>query len=108
MCSGCCGCIRDFYSGIIRGRLFYKICLDKMDVRVKIVRCPFQVFVFMNATCTNIYHFRVRHPRCVEYKPKRNIIYIFILRFRGFQFYLGQDYNRYWVLAGGSCYKIHT
>jgi hypothetical protein len=73
---GCCGCIRDFYYGIIRGELFYKTCLVQINVRITIVPSPFQVFVFMDATLTNIYNFQVRHPRCVGCKLKCNIKYI--------------------------------
>ena len=42
----CCGCIRDFYSGIIRGELFYKTCPVTINVGITIVHFPLQVFVF--------------------------------------------------------------
>ena len=64
---GCCGCIRDSYSGIIRGELFYKARSVKLNFLITIVQFPLQVFVVMDATLTSIYNFQVRHSCFVEY-----------------------------------------
>jgi hypothetical protein len=70
---GCCGCIRDFYFGVIRGELFCMTCPVNVNVRITIVQFPLQVFVFMDATLTIIYNFQVRLSHCVEYKLQYNI-----------------------------------
>ena len=49
----CCGYIRDFYSGVIKGELFYNTCHITMDVCIKIVEFPLQNFVFMDANLTS-------------------------------------------------------
>jgi len=58
------------------GELFYKACPVKINVRITIVPSPFQVFVFMGATLTNIYNFKLRPLRFVEYEIKYSIKYI--------------------------------
>jgi hypothetical protein len=50
------------------------LCSVNINVRITTVQFPLQVFVFMVATLTSIYNFQVRHPQCVEYKLKFNII----------------------------------
>ena len=57
--SGCCGRtrIRDYYSGINRGELFYMTCPVKISVHNTIVKSVLQVFVFIGTTVTSIYDF---------------------------------------------------
>jgi hypothetical protein len=44
----CCGRIKDFHSNIIRGESFHKTCSVKINVSIRIVQFPLQVFVFLD------------------------------------------------------------
>ena len=63
---GCCACIRDFYSAVHMGELFYKTSPVIMDVLITIVQFLLQTFLFMDATSTSVYNFQVRRSRCVD------------------------------------------
>ena len=64
---GCCECIRDFYSGVIRGELFYKTCPVKINIYITIVNFPHQIFVFNRRITTKYNLINIKLCKTVSY-----------------------------------------